>query len=303
MDRRWLPFVIALALVAAVWNLATFTVPQWMQAVVLQLGDPVRTIREPGLYFKIPLIQSVIYFDKRLLDYDASPKELLTRDKQQLVVDNYTRWRIVDPLQFYRAVRDEMGAKSRLDDIVYSNLRENFGRQTLQQIVSRRGGELMDDITKRSDERARDYGIEILDVRIKRADLPEKNEQNVFSRMRTERERLAKKFRAEGEEEAAKIRSASDKEATVIMAEAQRESQIRRGQGDADAIRIFAESYGRDPEFFELVRTLEAYRASLAEGTTLILSPDGDFFRYLKQLDPPDRISPPRLPRSVAPAE
>jgi membrane protease subunit HflC len=229
----------------------------------------------------------VIYFDKRLLDYDASPKELLTRDKQQLVVDNYTRWRIVDPLQFYRAVRDEMGAQSRLDDIVYSNLRENFGRQTLEQIVSRKGGELMDDVTKRSDERARDYGIEILDVRIKRADLPEKNEQNVFNRMKTERERLAKKFRAEGEEAASRIRSESDKEATVITAEARRDAQIRRGQGDAEAIRIYADAFGRDPEFFELVRTLEAYRAALGEDTTLVLSPDGAFFRYLKELEPP----------------
>jgi modulator of FtsH protease HflC len=286
MDRRWLPLLIGLGAIVAVWNFATFTVPQWMQAIVLQLGEPVRTIREPGLYLKIPFIQSVIYFDKRLLDYDASPKELLTRDKQQLVVDNYTRYRIVDPLRFYQAVRDEMGAQSRLDDIVYSNLRENFGRQTLGQIVSRSGGELMEDITRSSDERARDYGIEILDVRIKRADLPEKNEQNVFSRMRAERERLAKKFRAEGEEAASRIRSESDKEATVITAEAERDAQIRRGQGDAEAIRIYAEAYGRDPEFFELVRTLEAYRASLGEGTTLVLSPDGPFFRYLKQLDP-----------------
>jgi modulator of FtsH protease HflC len=293
MDRRWFPVLIGLAAIAAVWSFATFTVPQWMQAVVLQLGEPVRTIREPGLYLKIPFIQTVIYFDKRLLDYDASPKELLTRDKQQLVVDNYTRYRIVDPLRFYQAVRDEVGAQSRLDDIVYSNLRENFGRQTLGQIVSRSGGELMEDITKSSDERARDYGIEILDVRIKRADLPEKNEQNVFSRMRAERERLAKKFRAEGEEAASRIRSESDKDATVITAEAQRDSQIRRGQGDAEAIRIYAEAYGQDPEFFELVRTLEAYRASLSEGTTLVLSPDGPFFRYLKQLDPP----PPTPPR------
>jgi modulator of FtsH protease HflC len=292
MDRRWLPILIGLGAIVAVWNFATFTVPQWMQAVVLQLGEPVRTIREPGLYLKVPFIQSVIYFDKRLLDYDASPKELLTRDKQQLVVDNYTRYRIVDPLRFYQAVRDEVGAQSRLDDIVYSNLRENFGRQTLGQIVSRRGGELMEDITRSSDERARDYGIEILDVRIKRADLPEKNEQNVFSRMRAERERLAKKFRAEGEEAASRIRSESDKEATVITAEAERDAQIRRGQGDAEAIRIYAEAYGRDPEFFELVRTLEAYRASLTEGTTLVLSPDGAFFRYLKQLDPPAPAPP-----------
>jgi membrane protease subunit HflC len=289
MDRRWFTVLAGLGLLVAAWNLAIFTVPQWLQAVVLQLGEPVRTVREPGLYFKVPFIQSVIYFDKRLLDYDASPKELLTRDKQQLVVDNYTRWRIVDPLQFYRAVRDESGAQSRLDDIIYSNLRENFGRQTLEQIVSRKGGELMEDITKSSDERSRDYGIEILDVRIKRADLPEKNEQNVFSRMRTERERLAKKFRAEGEEAASRIRSESDKEATVLTAEAQRDAQIRHGQGDAEAIRIYADAYGRDPDFFEFVRTLEAYRASLGEDTTLVLSPDSAFFRYLKEAEPPPK--------------
>jgi modulator of FtsH protease HflC len=289
MDRRWFTVLVGLGVIVAAWNLATFTVPQWLQAVVLQLGEPVRTVREPGLYFKVPFIQSVIYFDNRLLDYDASPKELLTRDKQQLVVDNYTRWRIVDPLQFYRAVRDESGAQSRLDDIIYSNLRENFGRQTLEQIVSRKGGELMEDITKSSDQRSRDYGIEILDVRIKRADLPEKNEQNVFSRMRTERERLAKKFRAEGEEAASRIRSESDKEATVLTAEAQRDAQIRRGQGDAEAIRIYADAFGRDPDFFEFVRTLEAYRASLGEDTTLVLSPDSAFFRYLKEAEPPPK--------------
>jgi len=189
-------------------------------------------------------------------------------------------------------VRDESGAQSRLDDIIYSNLRENFGRQTLEQIVSRKGGELMEDITKSSDERSRDYGIEILDVRIKRADLPEKNEQNVFSRMRTERERLAKKFRAEGEEAASRIRSESDKEATVLTAEAQRDAQIRRGQGDAEAIRIYADAFGRDPDFFEFVRTLEAYRASLGEDTTLVLSPDSAFFRYLKEAEPPPKAGP-----------
>jgi modulator of FtsH protease HflC len=286
MDRRWFTVLVGLGVIVAAWNLATFTVPQWLQAVVLQLGEPVRTVREPGLYFKVPFIQSVIYFDNRLLDYDASPKELLTRDKQQLVVDNYTRWRIVDPLQFYRAVRDESGAQSRLDDIIYSNLRENFGRQTLEQIVSRKGGELMEDITKSSDQRSRDYGIEILDVRIKRADLPEKNEQNVFSRMRTERERLAKKFRAEGEEEARKITSGADKDVRILMADARKQADIERGTGDALAVKIFADAYGRDPAFYEFVRTLEAYRKTLGEGTTLILSPSSQFFRLLKEAEP-----------------
>ena len=283
MDRRWILIIGTLAAVVAVWNLATFTVTQWQQAMVLQLGEPVRTVREPGLYFKLPFIQSVDYFDKRLLDYDAAPKELLTRDKQQLVVDNYTRWRIVDPLQFYRAVRNEAGAQSRLDDIVYSNLRENFGRQTLNEIVSANRAELMKEITRKSDESSRSYGIEVVDVRIKRADLPEKNEQNVFSRMRTERERLAKKFRAEGDEESRKIRSQSDKRVQILTAEAQKEADILRGKGDAEAVRIFADAYGKDEEFYEFTRTLEAYRRSLPGTTTIVLSPESDFFRLLKE--------------------
>src|SRR5262245_43633967 len=229
MDRRWIIVLGVLGLVLAVWNLALFTVPQWMQAIVVQLGEPVRTVREPGLYWKTPFVQQVVYFDRRLLDQDTSPKEILTRDKQQLVIDNYTRWRIIDPLQYLRTVRDEGGAQSRLDDIVYSNLRETLGRHTLREIVSEKRDELLQQVTKRSDEKAREYGIEVIDVRIKRADLPEKNEQNVFNRMRTERERLAKKFRAEGEEEARKIRSESDKEVQILLADARQKAQVTRG--------------------------------------------------------------------------
>jgi membrane protease subunit HflC len=286
MDRRWL--VVGAVLVAAilVWNLALFTVPQWMQAIVVQLGDPVRVVREPGLYWKIPFIQSVSYYDRRLLEQVTSPKEILTRDKQQLVVDNYTRWRIIDPLQFLRSVRDERGAQSRLDDIVYSNLRENLGRHTLREIVSEKRAELMERVTKRSDEKAREYGIEVLDVRVKRVDLPEKNELNVFNRMRTERERLAKKFRAEGDEEARKIRSTSDKEVQILMADARQKAEITRGTGDAEAVAIFADAYGRDPDFYEFTRTLEAYRKTLGNDTTVILSPDSDFLRLLKRITP-----------------
>lgn len=289
MDRRLIPILVVIGLLLAVWNLAAYRVPQWMQAMVVQLGDPVRTVQEPGLYWKIPFIQNVLYFDKRLLDYDASPRELLTKDKQQLVVDNYSRWRIRDPLQFYRTVRNEAGAQSRLDDIIYSNLRENLGRHTLNEIVNEKRAVLMEQVTKRSDEKAHEYGIEVVDVRIKRADLPEKNEMNVFNRMRTERERLAKKFRAEGDEEARKVRSESDKEVQILTAEARKQADITRGQGDALAVKIFADAYGRDPEFYQLVRTLEAYRKSITAGTTVILSPDSDFFRFLKQLDRPPK--------------
>jgi membrane protease subunit HflC len=276
-----------LGLLILVWNLAFYTVPQWLQAIVVQLGEPVRTVHEPGLYVKIPFIQSVTYFDRRLLEYDASPKEILTKDKQQLVVSNFSRWRISDPLKFYRTVRNEAGAQSRLDDIVYSILRENLGRHTLREIVNEQRDSLMQEVTRDSNTKASEYGIEVLDVRIKRADLPEKNEQNVFYRMRTERERLAKKFRAEGDEEARKIRSEADKEVQILTAEARKQAEITRGQGDAQAVKIFADAYGRDAEFYRLVRTLEAYRKSINDGTTLILSPDSEFFRYMKQLEPP----------------
>jgi membrane protease subunit HflC len=285
MDRRWIPVLVLAGALLVVWT-STFTVPQWMQAIVVQLGDPVRTVREPGLYWKLPFVQSVQYFDRRILDQDTSPKEILTRDKQQLVVDNYTRWRILDPLQFLRTVRDENGAQSRLDDIVYSNLRETLGRHTLREIVSEKRADLLEQVTKASHEKAAEYGIEVIDVRVKRVDLPEKNEQNVFNRMRTERERLAKKFRAEGDEEARKIRSESDKEVQILMADARQKAEVIRGEGDAQAVRIFADAYGRDPEFYEFVRTLEAYRRTLGPGTTAILSPDSEFFRLLKRIDP-----------------
>jgi membrane protease subunit HflC len=282
MDRTWTIVLLVLGLAFATWKLVFFTVPQWMQAVVVQLGEPVRTVREPGLYLKLPLVQEVLYFDRRILDYDAQPREVLTVDKQQLLVDNYARFRVIDPLHFYRTVRNEQGAQSRLDDILYSNVRETLGRHTLREIVSEKRTELLDQVTKRSDENARGYGIEVLDVRVKRVDLPTKNEQNVFSRMRTERERLAKKFRAEGEEEARKITSEADKDVRILMADARRQADIERGAGDAQAVKIFADAYGRDPGFYEFVRTLEAYRKTLGEGTTLILSPSSEFFRLLK---------------------
>jgi modulator of FtsH protease HflC len=286
MDRRW---VIVGGLVGGIvlaWNLCTYVVPQWMMAMVVQLGKPVHVVYEPGLYWKIPFVQSVSYFDKRLLDYDATPKELLTRDKQQLVVDNFCRWRILDPLQFFRTVRTEAGAQSRLDDIVYSNLRETLGRHTLTEIVSGKRAALMQEVTARSDEKAREYGIEVVDVRIKRADLPEKNEQNVFNRMRTERERLAKKYRAEGDEEARKIRSEADKEVQILLADARKTSEIERGTGDAESISIFADAYGRDPEFYQFQRTLEAYGKTLGENTTMILSPNSEFFELLQRSTP-----------------
>lgn len=286
MDKRAVPLLVVVGLLFGAWNLASYRVPQWMQAMVVQLGQPVRVVQEPGLYWKIPFVQNVLFFDRRLMEYDAQPRELLTRDKQQLLVDNYARWRIRDPLLFYTTVRNEAGARSRLDDIIYSNVRENLGRHTFSDIINEKRAELMEQVTRITDEKAREFGIEVVDVRIKRADLPEKTEANVFSRMRTERERLAKKFRAEGDEEARKVRSESDKEVAILTADARKKAEILRGDGDAQAVRIFAEAYGRDPSFYQFVRTLEAYRRSIHSGTTVILSPDSEFLRLLKGLDP-----------------
>lgn len=284
MDRRYASILIAALAIAATWNLATFRVNEWQQAIIVQLGKPVdRDARGPGLYLKIPFVQEVIYFDKRLLDYDALGREVLTIDKQQVVIDNYSRWRIVDPLLFYQTVRNERGAQSRLDEIVYSNLRENLGRHTLREIVSDKRSALMVQVAERSDAKMREFGIEVLDVRIKRADLPDKNQENVFNRMKTEREQQAKKYRAEGEEEAHKIRSGADRDVQIIRAEARRKAEILRGEGDAQAARIFADAYGRDPEFFAFVRTLQAYRSAIDGDTMAVLSADSDFFRLLSQ--------------------
>jgi membrane protease subunit HflC len=284
MDRRWTAVLILVAVLVAGWNLGTFRVNEWQQALVIRLGKPVEPIASvPGLYFRIPLVEEVVYFDNRLLEYDAQPREVLTIDKQQIVIDNYSRWRIADPLRFYETVRNEGGAQSRLDDILYSNLRENLGRHTLGEIVSDKRSELMVQVAERSDEKMREFGIEVVDVRIKRADLPQQNQQNVFNRMQTERERQAMKFRAEGEEEARKVRSQADKEVEILMAEARRDADILKGEGDALAVKIFADAYGRDPEFYRFVRTLDAYRRSLDEGTTVVLSPESEFFRLLTE--------------------
>ncbi len=283
MRRIPIFLAVTLGILFLVWRLACFTVGEWQQAVVLQFGKPVRTVTQPGLYFKTPFAQNVVYFEKRLLEYDAAPRELITQDKQQLVVDNFSRWRIVDPLQFYQTVLSEAGAQSRLDDIIYSNLREAIGRTTLREVVSGDREALMRAVTEETNVRARAYGVKVVDVRIKRADLPAKNEQNVYSRMRTERERQAKKFRAEGEEEARKIRSRAEKERRVILAEANRAAEVIRGEAEAKAADIYAAAYNRDRDFFGFLRTLEAYRRALTGDTTVVLDPGSEFLKAFEQ--------------------
>jgi membrane protease subunit HflC len=252
-------------------------------AIVVQLGKPVQTATEPGLYMKVPFIQEVTRFDKRLLDYDSEPQDVITQDKKTLLLDNFAKWRIVDPLKVYQNFQSQRGALQRLHDIIYSELRVELGRHDLLEIVSTGRAELMKIVTQRSNEKASAYGIEIQDVRIKRADLPEQNEKAVFARMQAERERQAKQYRAEGAEEAQKIRSEAEKDKEILLAEAYKESEELRGGGDAKAFRIYADAYRQDPRFFEFTRSMEAYKKTFKDKSTLVMSPDSEFFRYLKQ--------------------
>lgn len=252
-------------------------------AIVVQLGKPVRNVTEAGLYLKMPFIEEVTYFDKRLLDYDSNAQDVITQDKKTLLLDNFAKWRITDPLKVYQAFQSQRGALQRLHDIIYSELRVELGRHDLAEIVSSARAQLMAVVTQRANEKASAYGIEIQDVRIKRADLPEQNEKAVFARMQAERERQAKQYRAEGAEESQKIKSEAEKDREIILAEAYREAEEIRGGGDAKAFRIYAEAYRQDPHFFEFTRTMEAYRKTLKDRTTLVVSPDSEFLRYLKQ--------------------
>jgi len=273
--------MIAALIVIVVVLSSVYIVDQTKQAIVIQMGKPIGGISGPGLHFKIPFIQQVVYFESRILVYDAPPAEILTKDKKNLVVDNYTKWKIINPLKFYKTVKNEMGAQSRLDDIVYAQLRVELGKHTMEDIVSITRDDIMKVVTKKSDTRSENYGIKLVDVRIKRADLPEQNEKHVFDRMRAERERQAKQYRSEGEEESLKITAKADMERTIILARAYKESEINKGEGDAQAVKIYADAYKKDIDFFEFTRSLEAYKKTLKNEATLVISPDVKFFNYI----------------------
>lgn len=259
-----------------------FIVDITQTAIVVQLGKPVKNVTEPGLYLKVPFIQDVTYFDKRLLDYDSSAQDVITQDKKTLLLDNFAKWRITDPLKVYQAFQSQRGALQRLHDIIYSELRVELGRHDLSEIVSKTRAEIMQIVTERAKEKAAVYGIEIQDVRIRRADLPEQNEKNVFGRMQAERERQAKQYRAEGAEEAQKIRSEAEKDREIILAEAYRQSEELRGAGDAKGFKLYADAYRQDPRFFEFTRTMEAYKKTFKDKSTVVMSPDSEFFKFLK---------------------
>ena len=272
MRNNSLTIVILLLVVAVVGSQCFFTVHQTQTALVLQLGEPLNKVYEPGLHFKMPFIQNVVYFDSRVLDYEARSREAFTVDKKAIVLDNYARWKIINPLQFYRTMRTIPGAQARLDDVVYSQLRALVGAYTLTEVVSSHRAAIMKEVTNKVSALMHSYGVEVLDVRIKRTDLPPENQRAIFGRMRAERERQAKQYRSEGEEESTRIRSDADRQRAVILAEAAREAQIKRGEGDASAASIYAQSYNKAPQFYAYQRWLEAMRKSLKENSKMVLA-------------------------------
>ena len=282
MSKSVLTLIIIGALLV-ILALVTYVVDEKEQVVILQMGKPVGIVTQPGLHFKIPFpFQTVTTFEDRLLDYDALPTEILTMDKKYLIVDNFAKWKIIDALKFMQGVHDEKGAQARLDDIIYSELRVELGKYDLGEIVSTDRQSIMDLVASASDEKARQYGIQIIDVRIKRADLAAENENAVFERMRAERKRIANQYRSEGEEEALKIRAQTDMEKEIIMAEAYRKAQIIRSEGEAKAIEIYANAFQRDTRFYEFMRTMEAYKKIFDDKTTVVLPPESELFKYLK---------------------
>ena len=262
-----------------------FTVHQTEQVLVLQFGDPRRVIKEPGLHGKWPLVENVEKLDRRILGFDALPEEIIALDQKRLVVDAFVRYRISDPLQFYKAVREQRTAEERLRTLLSSNLRRVLGSVPLENLLTGERAALMSEILVLVNQQAAELGILAIDVRIKRADLPDANNQAIYARMNSEREREAREFRAQGAEISQRIRSRADRERTVLLAEAGKLSQILRGEGDGKRNRIFADAFGTDPEFFAFYRSMEAYKVALgSDDTTMVLSPDSEFFRYFGSL-------------------
>lgn len=283
MSEKILKISIFVAVLTGLLIYSTFfIVKETHQAIVLQLGEPKKVYKDAGLYFKIPLIQNVHFLDKRVIDIDAPAEEVIALDQKRIIVDAYAKFIIKDPLKFYISVGNERIAQSRLASIINAKIRGVLGKENLVNLISTNRNKLMSQITKDVAEEAKDFGIDVIDVRIKRADLPSANSEAIFKRMQTERTREAKEFRAQGFEVGQTIKSIADKEAAIILADARKTAQITRGEGDGLRNKIFAEAFGRDPEFFSFYRAMQSYEKSLINGseTSLVLSPDSEFFRY-----------------------
>ncbi len=282
MSVRTVLLLLALVILGSVAGCGLFTVYETEQALVMQYGNPKRVVKEPGLHWKIPFLQQVTYFDARILNLDVPAQEVIASDQKRLEVDAFARYRIIDPLRVYQTVRNENGASNRLATLLVSNMRQVLAANDFQTIVSGDRERLMRQIRDLVNREAEGLGIEVVDVRLRRVDLPIANSKAIFERMRTEREREAAEARAEGQEQAQRIRAQAERERTVLLAEAERDAQRIRGEGDAQAVRIFAEAFSKDPAFFEFMRTLEAYRKTFADGqTTVVLSPESEFLKLM----------------------
>ena len=283
MSRLNIILLIIIAAIAATASSALFIVNETQQALVIQFGEPKRTVDQPGLKFKLPFIQDVIFFEKRVLSFIPDEgEEAILKDQKRLKVDTYARFKIVDPLRFYQSVRNEIEARKQLDTIVDSALREELGLRGLKEILSEQRNSITKNIRDQVNIKARTLGMEIIDIQIRRADYPEVTSQAIFARMISERERIAREFRATGEEEAQKIRASAEKQRVVTVADGARQSQEIRGAGDAEAIRIYADAFGQDPEFFSFYRSMEAYRKSFNQDDTMVINPTGDFFKFFE---------------------
>lgn len=283
--KTLIAFLVVVVIVMVGYNLFTFTVDETQKAVVLRFGEIVRIVEEPGLHFKVPFIQSVTYLEDRVLNYDIQPLDVYTADQKRLAIDNYAIWRVGDPQRFIESTGGRLNsAQGRIDEIVFSDLRNILAAHTLDEIVSEKRSLYLQEVTELSREKLADFGIVLIDVRIIRADLPQEIEQDVFSRMRSEREREAAKLRAEGEEQARQITSTADKDVEIILATALKDAERIRGEGDAQALETYAEAYNEDPEFYRFWRTLESYQLSLAANTRIIMSSDSDYLRYLESM-------------------
>jgi len=294
-------FAILLIVIGILLNGALFIVDQTETALVLQFGKPVKVVANPGLEFKIPFVQNVVYFDKRLLDVEPPPEEVIASDQKRLVVDTYTRYRIVDPLLFYQTVGTEDSVRARLTAMVSSSLRQVVGKVPLSSLLSAQRADIMHLIRDDVHAAAKSFGIDVVDTRIRRADLPTQNSEAIYARMNSERQQQAALYRGEGQQAAQTVRANADREVTVILADAQRDAQQVRGEGDASATAIYAKAYGQDKNFYAFYRSLEAYRTALAgHNTTFLLSPDSSFFQFFNT--PSGAAAPANPPGSPAPS-
>ena len=272
--------IAALGVIVFIASQSLFIVQEWEQGLILEFGKPVRIIQEPGLYAKYPFIQELLVFEKRILAAEARPAEYITLDKKRLTVDTVSRWLITDPLAFYQTVRNYSGAIARLNDIIFARVRQEIANHNFKDFIREERERIMAQVTTGTEEQAKRFGIKVIDVRIRRVDLPEEVQNSVFARMKAERERIAKRYRAEGEEQAREIRANANKEREIILAEAYRKAETLRGVGDAEATRIYAKAYGQDPDFFSFIRHIDAYERIFASDTTLLLRPDSQLMRF-----------------------